>query len=224
MENQIQNNEMISELLKQTEPSEETRIDVGTFFPTDAPPFQVALPEGYVISPQGTFCIVKSEDQDQARRITRTPFYVASRSDCGKALILRYVKNYWLRDWVKVSKISKGTFADLNITQEVGAKADELISYTLQGVNTAPFETADTTVFEAVQDIKDKLLDSVTYPAEIPIQDVRAICDEVEVSYNKVRSWLEQRGFIDFNSKVKRNEQKKTARYLVFLKEIEVKG
>lgn len=222
----IQNNDVITEiehLLKQAESNEEANIEVGRLFPDDAPPYKATLPQGYVISPAGTFRIVKDEDQNQLKKISRTPFFVAARSDCGKALIVRYVKKYWLRDWVRVSKISKSTFADLNITQEVDAKADDLITYAFHGLNKAPVKTSDTTILEAVQEVKDKLLESATYPTEIPIPHIRAICDEIEVSYNQVRTWLEQRGFIDFNSRVKRDEEKKPVRYLVFLKEVEIR-
>ena len=202
----------------QAEPVEEP----GKFSPAEKPPYDVNLPEGFGIGPEGTFRIDSTEDQFETKKITPTPFYVAARSDSGKILILRLVNGYWLQDWIRVSKVSKNTLADLNVIPEVGIEGAQLVKYVMQGINKAPFKTSDTSLTEEVKEIKDRLLKSVTYPVEIPVPEIKEICNELEVKYDDVRKWLSRRGFIEGNSKVKRTKEG-LVRHIKFSKEVEIR-
>ena len=198
------------------------QVEPGKFSTAEKPPYEVNLPEGFEIGPEGTFRIDSTEDQVEIRKITPTPFYVAARSDSGKILILRLVNGYWLQDWIKVSKVSKNTLADLNVIPEVGIEGAQLVKYVMQGINKAPFKTSDTSLTEEVKEIKDRLLKSVTYPVEIPVPEIKEICQELEVKYDDVRKWLSRRGFIEGNSKVKRTKEG-LVRHIKFSKEVEIR-
>ena len=119
------------EASKKVDSNEETQIEAGKFSPAETPPYELNIPEKFEIGPEGAFRIDNTEDQVESRKLTPTPFYVAARSDSGKVLILRFVNGYWLQDWVKVSKVSKSTLADLNIIPEVGIAGAELVKYVM---------------------------------------------------------------------------------------------
>ncbi len=216
--NQINN---LFELNKKKDGSD-LLFSTNQFFPYSIP-YDIILPEDYVLSPSGTYLILKDEDSADIKLlcISKTPFFIAQKTEQGKVLLVRYVNNTWLRDWLPVKTvISKNTLLTATIFPQKNIKMKSLTDYAMACATIAPFVTIPDKAFIALlQTITEKhfLFLEATFPVLVNVASVKEICTDYEIPYNDLRNWLAQRDIINHQSDIARDKQtKKPTRFLVF--------
>lgn len=203
---------------------QKTPITAGRFF-SEPVPHDLTMPEEYVIRPEGTYLIVRDEDDPNIKlaHLTNIPFFIAQKTEAGRILLIRRVNNTWLRDWLPAKAImSRNTYLDMMIFPKKGVKVKALIDYAVSSVMVAPYVyMPDTTLMSILASVAERhFLDgNARYPVLVNVSSIKEICQDHEMSYNAVRTWLSQRDIIKHESDLHRDQVTgKPTRFLVFLK------
>lgn len=198
-----------------------TPITAGRFF-SESVPYDLTMPEEYVIRPEGTYLIHREEDDPNIKlvHLTNIPFFVAQKTETGKVLLVRRVNNIWLRDWVPAKSImSRNTYLDMMIFPKKGIKMKTILDYSVSCLAVAPYvHIPDTTLMSILANITEdhQLDENARYPVLVNVSSVKEICETHEMSYNKVRTWLSQRNIIEHESNLQRDRHSgKPTRFLV---------
>lgn len=203
------------------------RVTVSQFCSTP-PPYDILLPQGYLLWDKGLYKIGEEDDghgnsKMQIACLTRTPFFVACRDIIGKLLVLRYINNSWEKKWIPATKIAtRSTYFNFLIFPCKGVKFSLLQNYAYECAALSPFAEAAIPALDALlQDMSnDHSLDSsAAYPVLVGVSKIRTLCQEYEVSYNELRQRLVSSGHIQEESHIERDKDtKKPSRFLVFNK------
>jgi len=199
-------------------------------FCKNRPPFEVVLPENYLLWDRGLYIITPEQDnpdQYKVLRLSRIPFYIAKKDESGKAMLVRYINGMWLQDWIPVRSLSsKGAYLSNLIMPGKGVKFKALIEYAFECVAIAPFvSTCDPALSFLLQDIQERfyLYPDASYPNLVNVSKIKSMCQDYEVSYENLRRWFIRHGYIRQESHVKRDkETRKPSRFLVFEKALEL--
>lgn len=201
-------------------------MTVSRYFPAadPVPHADLAMPRGYVLQPRGVYKICQEEEGGMSLlHVTSIPFFIAEKTENGKVLIVRKINNMWLQDLIPGKSImARGTYFDLMIfpTERSGSK--HVIDYALASMLSAPFVSAPDAALQAVlaaiteQHILD---DSMRYPILVNVSSIKEICEQYEMKYNTVRTWLSRRDVIEHDAEIQRDRTSgKPTRFLVFKK------
>ncbi len=164
----------------------------------------VMLPPGYAIAQHGVFL-----KQEEWLRLTRTPFFIASRNRTHVQIMYLY-RNEWLKEYVRPSCLKASTLANLFILPEPGVQTKLLVAYANAAAIYAPVVQGDDFIESVVQEIFN-LLETTAFPTLIGVSQVIELCSSLNVKYEEVRKYLEIHGYIEQGpGKVKRARDNKT--------------
>ena len=205
--------------------TDKAQYTAGRFFDLEIPVGNnIFLPPAYVMTPSGVFYEKYGEDEEEYLRISKTPFFVASRTLTHLLLMYQH-KDIWLKEWIRPSEIKASTLSNLFIFPEPGLKMKSLIEYTTISANHAPIVRDDQYIESVVKEFYRDIPPVAKYPYLVRVSELTALCNKMETKYEDVRKWMERQGFLEHGpGKVVRAEDpafpgvKKPQRFLVLLK------
>lgn len=212
-------------------PVSKPQYTAGNFFDEPLPiGNEVLLPPGYVMTSAGVFAQVQGEDTEEYIRLTRTPFFVASRTRTH-ILLTHLSKEEWLREWLRPSEVKPSTLSNLFIFPEQNIKIKSLVEYTLASAAASPLVRGDDYMESVVQEFYRLYVSPIAeYPFLARTNDLVKLCGEMEAKYEEVRKWMERHGFLEHGpGKVVRAPdpafpgKTKAQRFLILLKPFPVK-